>query len=136
MTRILIETIVFFSDTSVVVAMTISYTSDVANASKFGVFTSILIRWKGSVYKLVYKEMLAFMAVYFALNIFYRTILKNGNTYMHVAAKTGQSKIVQMILDDNDNQEDEVPNVAKNYQKKPRVHFRTNYYTAWTTCTC
>ena len=58
--------------------MTISYTSDVANASKFGVFTSILIRWKGSVYKLVYKEMLAFMAVYFALNIFYRTILKNG----------------------------------------------------------
>jgi len=55
--------------------MTISYTSDVANASKFGVFTSILIRWKGSVYKLVYKEMLAFMAVYFALNIFYRTIL-------------------------------------------------------------
>ena len=59
--------------------MTISYTSDVANASKFGVFTSILIKWKGSVYKLVYKEMLAFMAVYFALNIFYRTILKNGN---------------------------------------------------------
>jgi len=58
--------------------MTISYTSDVANASKFGVFTSILIRWKGSVYKLVYKEMLAFMAVYFSLNIFYRTILKNG----------------------------------------------------------
>jgi glutamine cyclotransferase len=59
-----------------VVAMTISYTSDVANASKFGVFTSILIRWKGSVYKLVYKEMLAFMAVYFALNIFYRAILQ------------------------------------------------------------
>ena len=79
MTRILIQiTFLFFSDTSVVVDMTISYTSDVANASKFGVFTSILIRWKGSVYKLVYKEMLAFMAVYFALNIFYRTILKNG----------------------------------------------------------
>ena len=56
--------------------MTISYTSDVANASKFGVFTTILIRWKGSVYKLVYKEMLAFLAVYYALNIFYRTILQ------------------------------------------------------------
>ena len=57
--------------------MTISYTSDVANASRFGVFTSILIRWKGSVYKLVYKELLAFLAGYFALNIFYRTVLKS-----------------------------------------------------------
>lgn len=56
--------------------MTISYTSDVANASRFGVFTSILIRWKGSVYKLVYKELLAFLAGYFALNIFYRTVLQ------------------------------------------------------------
>ena len=64
------------SDPSVVVTMTISYTSDVANASRFGVFTSILIRWKGSVYKLVYKELLAFLAGYFALNIFYRTVLQ------------------------------------------------------------
>ena len=55
--------------------MTVSYTADVANASNFGVFTNILIKWKGSVYKLVYKELMAFLAVYFALNIFYRTIL-------------------------------------------------------------
>ena len=55
--------------------MTISYTADVANASNFGVFTRILLRWKGSVYKLVYKELFAFLAVYFLLNIVYRNLL-------------------------------------------------------------
>ena len=55
--------------------MTISYTADVANASNFGVFTRILLRWKGSVYKLVYKELMAFLALYFILNIIYRNVL-------------------------------------------------------------
>ena len=55
--------------------MTISYTADVANASNFGVFTRILLRWKGSVYKLVYKELMAFLALYFILNIIYRHVL-------------------------------------------------------------
>ena len=35
--------------------MTISYTGDVANASDFGCFNKILLKWKGSVYKLIYK---------------------------------------------------------------------------------
>ena len=35
--------------------MTISYTADVANASAFGCFTRILVKWRGSVYKLIYK---------------------------------------------------------------------------------
>ena len=35
--------------------MTISYTGDVANASGFGCFNKILIKWRGSVYKLIYK---------------------------------------------------------------------------------
>ena len=55
--------------------MTVSYTADVANASRFGCFTKILRRWKGSVYKLIYKELLAYIFCYFVLNIFYRTVL-------------------------------------------------------------
>ena len=35
--------------------MTVSYTGDVANASGFGCFNKILWKWKGSVYKLIYK---------------------------------------------------------------------------------
>jgi hypothetical protein len=35
--------------------MTVSYGGDVGNASCFGAFSKILFRWKGSVYKLVFK---------------------------------------------------------------------------------
>ena len=37
------------------VRMTVSYTGDVANASSFGCFNKILLKWRGSVYKLIYK---------------------------------------------------------------------------------
>ncbi len=55
--------------------MTISYTADVANASGFGCFTRILLRWKGSVYKLILKELAAYVSVYMILNVLYRTLL-------------------------------------------------------------
>ena len=55
--------------------MTVSYTADVANASAFGCFTAILLRWRGSVYKLVFKELVAYVAAYFILNAIYRTVL-------------------------------------------------------------
>ena len=55
--------------------MTVSYTGDVANASNFGIFVKILYKWKGSVYKLVYKELLAYILCYFVINITYRTVI-------------------------------------------------------------
>ena len=55
--------------------MTISYTGDVANASRFGIFVKILYKWKGSVYKLVYKELLAYILAYFVINITYRAVI-------------------------------------------------------------
>lgn len=55
--------------------MTISYTADVANASAFGCFTRILIKWRGSVYKLIYKELLVYMLCYLILNGIYRNYL-------------------------------------------------------------
>ena len=55
--------------------MTVSYTADVANASQFGCFTTILFRWKGSVYKLIFKELFIYIIVYFGLNVFYRVVL-------------------------------------------------------------
>lgn len=41
--------------------MTVSYTGDVANASGFGCFNKILLKWKGSVYKLIYKVIKSLM---------------------------------------------------------------------------
>ncbi|CAH2310589.1 bestrophin-4 [Pelobates cultripes] len=54
--------------------MTISYTLKVANA-RFGGFSKLLFRWKGSIYKLLYKEFLVFVALYSLLSVTYRLML-------------------------------------------------------------
>lgn len=51
--------------------MTISYTLKVAD-SRFGGFSKLLFRWKGSIYKLLYKEFVVFMVLYALLSIVYR----------------------------------------------------------------
>ncbi|KAG2461848.1 BEST2 protein, partial [Polypterus senegalus] len=53
------------------VTMTISYTLEVANA-RFAGFSKLLFRWKGSIYKLLYKEFLVFATLYTALSLVYR----------------------------------------------------------------
>ncbi|XP_069685769.1 bestrophin-4 [Periplaneta americana] len=52
--------------------MTISYSAEVANCSSFGCFWRILCKWKGSVYKLIWRELLAYLVLYFVINIVYR----------------------------------------------------------------
>lgn len=54
-------------------AMTISYTLKVANA-RFGGFSKLLFRWKGSIYKLLYKEFLVFILLYATLSVTYRWV--------------------------------------------------------------
>lgn len=51
--------------------MTVSYTLKVAD-SRFGGFSKLLFRWKGSIYKLLYKEFVVFMVLYALLSIVYR----------------------------------------------------------------
>lgn len=51
--------------------MTVSYTLEVADA-RFGGFSKLLFRWKGSIYRLLYKDLLAFCAVYLFFSLFYR----------------------------------------------------------------
>ncbi|XP_054274966.1 bestrophin-2 isoform X1 [Macrosteles quadrilineatus] len=52
--------------------MTISYSRLVANGSSFGCFWSILTKWRGSVYKLVWRELIAYLSIYYAINLTYR----------------------------------------------------------------
>ncbi|XP_068809037.1 bestrophin-4 [Struthio camelus] len=54
--------------------MTISYTLKVAN-SHFGGFSKLLFRWKGSIYKLLYKEFIVFVVLYAVLSLIYRRLL-------------------------------------------------------------
>ncbi|XP_037830860.1 bestrophin-2 isoform X2 [Kryptolebias marmoratus] len=54
--------------------MTVTYTARVANA-RFCGFSKLLLAWKGSIYKVLYKEFLAFFAMYASISITYRFFL-------------------------------------------------------------
>uniref|UniRef100_A0A8C3IHX1 Bestrophin homolog n=1 Tax=Chrysemys picta bellii TaxID=8478 RepID=A0A8C3IHX1_CHRPI len=54
--------------------MTVTYTARVANA-RFGGFYKLLLLWRGSIYKLLYKEFLAFFVTYLGLSLTYRFVL-------------------------------------------------------------
>ncbi|XP_030634782.1 bestrophin-2 [Chanos chanos] len=56
--------------------MTVTYTARVANA-RFCGFSKLLVAWKGSIYKVLYKEFLAFFALYTAISISYRYFLSD-----------------------------------------------------------
>ncbi|XP_071446211.1 uncharacterized protein Best2 [Hetaerina americana] len=55
--------------------MTVTYSGEVANGSSFGCFWRILGKWRGSVYKLVWRELVAYLCLYFTLNLVYRYAL-------------------------------------------------------------
>jgi len=54
--------------------MTISYQRDVASSTAGG-FTRLLFKWKGSLYKLIYRELLLFISAYVLLSLIYRQVL-------------------------------------------------------------
>ncbi|MBZ3874798.1 Bestrophin-4 [Sciurus carolinensis] len=72
--------------------MTVSYTLKVAEA-RFGGFSSLLLRWRGSIYKLLYKEFLLFVALYAVLSIAYRLLLtqEQRQVYAQVARYCNRS---------------------------------------------
>jgi len=63
------------SDSERLVAkMTISYQRDVASSTAGG-FTRLLFKWKGSLYKLICRELLLFLIVYTILGVIYRQFM-------------------------------------------------------------
>ncbi|XP_022921131.2 bestrophin-2 [Onthophagus taurus] len=55
--------------------MTVTYTGEVPNGSTFGCFWKILRKWRGSVYKLVWRELLAYLFLYYSINFICRYAL-------------------------------------------------------------
>ncbi|KAL7640590.1 UNVERIFIED_CONTAM: hypothetical protein RMT77_008865 [Armadillidium vulgare] len=51
--------------------MTVTYTSEVATAKKFGIFWKLLFRWKGSIYRLIWPEICVFITLYYTLRFVY-----------------------------------------------------------------
>ncbi|XP_076048194.1 bestrophin-2-like isoform X2 [Oratosquilla oratoria] len=55
--------------------MTITYTAEVASCRGFGCFLKLLFRWKGSIYKLVWPDLLAYTFLYYCCSFLYRFVL-------------------------------------------------------------
>ncbi|XP_018016214.1 bestrophin-3, partial [Hyalella azteca] len=56
--------------------MTVTYTAQVATSSHgLGCFWKLLFRWKGSIYKLVWHELLIYCLCYFTISLIYRLAL-------------------------------------------------------------
>ncbi|KAK6047117.1 bestrophin-3 domain protein [Cooperia oncophora] len=51
--------------------MTITYTLEVSRARFWG-FAKLLARWKGSIYRLMYREMICFLVAYYTVMLVYR----------------------------------------------------------------
>ncbi|PRD26604.1 UNVERIFIED_CONTAM: Best3 [Trichonephila clavipes] len=58
--------------------MTVTYSLHVSKARLCG-FAKLLIRWRGSIYKLLYREMIIFILLYYFLLALYRFILNDDN---------------------------------------------------------
>ncbi|TNN00225.1 hypothetical protein fugu_011471 [Takifugu bimaculatus] len=56
--------------------MTVTYSRRVADAG-LGTFFHLLLRWKGSIYKLLYRELIIFSLLYSFFSIVYRFVLNN-----------------------------------------------------------
>ena len=49
----------------------------VATCSGLGVFWRLLFQWRGSIYKLVWQNLLLYMTLYYGLSIMYRFLLNS-----------------------------------------------------------
>uniref|UniRef100_T1JF97 Bestrophin homolog n=1 Tax=Strigamia maritima TaxID=126957 RepID=T1JF97_STRMM len=59
--------------------MTVSYTAEVATCRGFGCFWQLLFRWRGSIYKLLWPELIVYIVCYYSLSIIYRLVLEDEN---------------------------------------------------------
>ncbi|XP_058268861.1 bestrophin-4 isoform X4 [Hemibagrus wyckioides] len=76
--------------------MTVSYTLEVANA-RFAGFTKLLFRWRGSIYKLLYKEFLIFCFLYGLFSVTYRCVLNEVQQELFERAVRHFNKFAKLI---------------------------------------
>ncbi len=56
--------------------MTVSYSENVFTSNgNYGMFIRLLLRWKGSIYKLVWRDLAIYVVLYALLSVIYRFML-------------------------------------------------------------
>ncbi|XP_073835880.1 bestrophin-4-like [Musca autumnalis] len=58
--------------------MTVSYAAEVAQCTGFGCFPKLLLRWRASIYKLIWLDLFIYLIIYYALNFTYRFYLNES----------------------------------------------------------
>ncbi|XP_030666799.1 bestrophin-1 isoform X8 [Nomascus leucogenys] len=77
-------------------AMTITYTSQVANA-RLGSFSRLLLCWRGSIYKLLYGEFFIFLLCYYIIRFIYRLALTEEQQLMFEKLTLYCDSYIQLI---------------------------------------
>ncbi|VDN09186.1 unnamed protein product [Dibothriocephalus latus] len=57
--------------------MSVSYVDDISDGSGFFIILKLLARWKGSLYKLVWVDLLAYLIIYYLINALYWFVLNS-----------------------------------------------------------
>jgi len=65
--------------------MTVSYSSEVFTSEGVGaIFLKLLLKWRGSIYKLVWRDLLAYVSLYYILSCTYRFALTDNRERKNV----------------------------------------------------
>ncbi|KAH0629651.1 hypothetical protein JD844_011882 [Phrynosoma platyrhinos] len=107
--------------------MTVTYTARVANA-RFGGFYKLLILWRGSIYKLLYKEFLVFSTSYMGLSLTYRYVLDED-----------RKRVFERVVIYCDNYANLIPvsfvlGFMTREERKKFENFNTSYNRYWIPC--
>lgn len=57
--------------------MTVTYTLSVASAT-LNAFPKLLLKWRGSIYKLLWREFALFLVTFYSIHLIYRTLLNDS----------------------------------------------------------
>ncbi|XP_034104797.1 bestrophin-4 [Drosophila albomicans] len=61
--------------------MTVSYTAEVATCQRCGCFWKLLARWRASIYKIIWFDLLVFLFCFYAMALLYRVILNETDKH-------------------------------------------------------
>lgn len=72
--------------------MTITYSENVfTSTGNYGIFIKLLLRWKGSIYKLVYRDLMIYVFLYSVLSLTYRFGLPEEGEFFTKKLGQGQN---------------------------------------------
>ncbi len=62
--------------------MTVTYTADVATSTFYNLH-KLMFRWRGSIWQLVWHELLIWLLAYFALSVAYRNVMSENQRWFN-----------------------------------------------------